>query len=235
MFTFENSGGTYSGTVTPEDVYTVHSVGYSNEKWTLNSGSEAVNPFTAQKLNGSEEYLYTAFFKQDKFPYVVEYFYDDIKDEDATVSGTGFLGAEIPAAERPVTDFILEQIVGQGNNITTNALDNIVKLYYSKDAIGGGENGGESDDIPDKYQKKVIFKVVNGTWSDGKTSDIVTYVTLLKDGKWDKDGTASITAPTGMKANDGFKNGSWDMLPPATVSPMCSPSAPVKRRRRSPC
>ena len=96
----------------------------------------------------------------------------------------------------------------------------VLQLYYNKDEIGGGNNGDESDEIPDKYQKTVIFKVVNGTWADKKTEDIIKVVTLEKDGKWDENGSAALTAPTGMKANDGFRNdlGAWDITPPATVS-----------------
>lgn len=41
------------------------------------------------------------------------------------------------------------------------------------------------DGVPDKYQKKVTFQVVNGTWEDGTSAARVTYVTLMKDGKWD--------------------------------------------------
>lgn len=45
-------------------------------------------------------------------------------------------------------------------------------------------------------------------------------ITFLKDGKWDKEGTASITVPTGMKANDGYAQagGEWDSNPPTSVS-----------------
>ncbi|MEE1320105.1 MAG: InlB B-repeat-containing protein [Acutalibacteraceae bacterium] len=93
-----------------------------------------------------------------------------------------------------------------------------LKLYYDIDKIGGGENGDKGDDVSDKYQKKVIFRVVNGTWSDGTSADKVVYLDLMKGGKYAVDGTASLTAPTGMSANEGFKNGSWDAEIPSVVS-----------------
>jgi hypothetical protein len=68
------------------------------------------------------------------------------------------------------------------------------------------------------YQKKVIFKVVNGVWADGNSSDKFVYLTLMKNGEYAVDGTATLVAPTGMKANEGYEGGAWDVTPPATVS-----------------
>ena len=88
---------------------------------------------------------------------------------------------------------------------------NVIKLYYLVD--------DDDNNIPDKYQKKITFKVVNGTWSDLTNADIVRYVTLMTGGNWDVNGTATLTdIPTGMKANSGYGNGAWDTVPPITVS-----------------
>ena len=85
-----------------------------------------------------------------------------------------------------------------------------ITAIYSVDA--------NEDEVPDKYQKQVTFKVVNGTWEDGTTDDIVTYVELKgEDGKWNETGSGTLTAPTGMVANEGFINGKWDKEVPATV------------------
>ena len=92
----------------------------------------------------------------------------------------------------------------------------VLKLYYDID-----ENG---DDIPDRCQKEVIFKVVNGTWSDGKTADKIVYVELTDDdGKWNENGTGHLVAtdiPIGMIANTdrNYDDGDWDRTPPTTVS-----------------
>ena len=55
----------------------------------------------------------------------------------------------------------------------------------------------------------VTFKVINGTWSDS-TTDAKTVTVKLADGK----GTLNINdVPTGMKANDGYEGGEWDVTP----------------------
>ncbi len=103
-------------------------------------------------------------------------------------------------------------------SITITSGTNFINFYYETDKTGGGTDGNTSDNIADKYQKKVIFKVVNGTWKDGTTADKVVYLNLMKDGKYAVDGTAELTSPAGMKANDGFEGGSWDVTPPTSVS-----------------
>jgi len=94
----------------------------------------------------------------------------------------------------------------------------VINFYYAADSLGGGKDGDESDSIPDKYQKKVIFEVINGKWSDDTSDDISVYVTLVTDGKWDINGSAELIAPEGMKAEEGFEGGEWIVLPPSSVS-----------------
>ena len=92
----------------------------------------------------------------------------------------------------------------------------IFTAMWEIDKIGDGD---KPDGIPDKYQKKVTFKVVNGTWENKTNTDISYYVTLLdSNGKWSVDGTARITIPTGMIANYGYENGRWDIVPTEIVS-----------------
>ena len=91
----------------------------------------------------------------------------------------------------------------------------LLKLYYDADRIGGA-NG--ADGIPDKYQKKVTFRVENGKWSDGTAAEITVYVTLTTEGKWDVAGTAALAVPNGMKPAEGYEGGKWDVTIPETVS-----------------
>ena len=57
---------------------------------------------------------------------------------------------------------------------------------FAEDKIGGEEGGG--DGTPDKYQAKVTYKVVGGTWSENGTGTVEKVYTLYKknneDGKW---------------------------------------------------
>lgn len=96
------------------------------------------------------------------------------------------------------------------------------KTFYAlweKDVVGGGTDGNEPDNIPDKFQKKVIFKIVNGTWDGTNNKDKIFYVTLTdEEGNWSITGTATIEIPTGMTPNYGYEGGSWDKIPTAIVS-----------------
>ncbi len=103
--------------------------------------------------------------------------------------------------------------------------DDIVAVYtaqWDKDEIGGDPDPGETpDDIADKYQKKITFKIVNGKWEDGTAEDKVYVVDLLTTGnKYSVDGTADISGiiPVNMTANSGYRNGAWDVAPPTVVS-----------------
>ena len=84
-----------------------------------------------------------------------------------------------------------------------------LKLFYDPDTNG--------NDIPDSWEYRLIFKVVNGEWNNGGNADIVIYVPFK-----DKDGNAiesdKIVIPenipaAGDKPNSGYRAGSWDTTP----------------------
>jgi len=113
-----------------------------------------------------------------------------------------------------------------GTNLTRSAVEitYVFTAQWEKDASGDG--------IPDKYQKKVTFRIYNGVWAApllsldtpawaGTDDDIVYYVTLVDtDGNPSETGTADISGliPTHMRANFGYSYGKWDVIPPNTVS-----------------
>ncbi len=75
------------------------------------------------------------------------------------------------------------------------------------------------NEIPDIYEKKVTFKIENGTWDGIDNKDKVVYVKLLDEsGNYSEKGTGTLTVPTGMKANEGFTKGSWDKEVPVEVT-----------------
>ena len=93
------------------------------------------------------------------------------------------------------------------------------KLYKADPFANYAEYGEKPDGIPDKYQKKITFKVVNGTWEDKSANDISYYVTLLdKEGKWNVNGTARINIPTSPVMRR------WCSMPTPTF-PMAAPSS----------
>ena len=92
---------------------------------------------------------------------------------------------------------------------------------FLEDKLGGGDNKDQPDGIPDAWQCKVTFKVVNGNWNNNTNQDIVTYVTKKNaKGKDSTNGTAKLTTdqipPVGNQPNSGYKtSGNWDKTPSA--------------------
>ena len=94
-----------------------------------------------------------------------------------------------------------------------------IHLYYYLDAWNDKNDtltGG--DGIPDKYQAVVTYKVVGGTWKDGKTDDQVQVFTLKtknkETGVWEDvtpAPTLDNTIPTGMISSySRTASQSWD-------------------------
>ena len=110
----------------------------------------------------------------------------------------------------------------------------VFTAQWEKDEAGKTDDTGKDipDSIPDKYQKMVIFKVVGGYWQNesllaqllgqaGSDKDIVVWLTLVDAaGNWSVNGSAVLTAPTGMYAKSGYysNTGKWDITPPAAVT-----------------
>ena len=100
----------------------------------------------------------------------------------------------------------------QANNTAT-----AIHLYYYLDEVGGtskeNPNGGP-DNIPDAWQYKVTFQVVNGSWNDKTNAAIVKYVTKKDaEGNNSATGTAKLdTVPeVGKEPNGGYKtSGNWN-------------------------
>ena len=96
----------------------------------------------------------------------------------------------------------------------------IFTAQWLADKYGNDPRGSDyPDNIPDIYQKKVTFRVVNGSWADGSKRDIDRYVTLTdSSGNWSVEGSGILNVPTGMTPDEGYENGSWDSVPPEVVS-----------------
>jgi hypothetical protein len=90
---------------------------------------------------------------------------------------------------------------------------------YEGDLLGGGDNGGSPDGIPDRYQAKVNWIAVNAVFTDsGKTSEI-EYVTLTDaSGRWSAAGSATIRAGRDVTLNAGYRSGSYNKRFPLTIT-----------------
>ena len=92
--------------------------------------------------------------------------------------------------------------------------------HFAEDNIGE-EDPNEGDGTPDKYQAKVTYKVVGGTWSENGTDTVTKVFTVYEkdsDGTWtpievtiDADDVPSTEKVT---ANSGYQlPGEWDTNP----------------------
>ena len=113
---------------------------------------------------------------------------------------------------------------------TLQANNTAIHLYYYLDEVGetSKENpDGGPDNIPDAWQYKVTFKVVNGNWNNQSNANVVAYVTNRdKVGNPCAKGTADskatldgVTIPeAGSEPNSGYKaSGNWNTTPNATT------------------
>mgnify|MGYP002340736672 FL=1 len=181
--------------------------------------------FATNTVQKQDIYLYAKWTEAASTSYTINY-YKDYQDGNApfdTISGNGYVGDEITAPDKKPTsgNYVLDtsRTTKTSMKLVEDSSKNILNVYYEKDEKGGGEDGDDPDNIPDKYQKKVTYKVVNGTWSDGKTADKYEYVTLLdENGKWSENGTGTLTVPTGMTPDTGFIGGSWAPTLPEKVT-----------------
>lgn len=107
--------------------------------------------------------------------------------------------------ETGVNPFVAQTLNG-GDKVTYTA-------HFAADKIGPKN---EPDGIPDKYQAVVTYKVVGGTWKDGKTDAQVQVFTLKtkneKTGVWeDANPVLGNTIPTGMISSySRTASQSWD-------------------------
>ena len=109
---------------------------------------------------------------------------------------------------------------GKVGDATFTEANTVIHQYYYLDETGKTGKDKENkptdkpDGIPDAWQYKVTFQVVNGSWNDKTNEAIVKYVTK-KDaaGKDSATGTATLAdvPAVGNEPNSGYRaSGSWD-------------------------
>ena len=108
---------------------------------------------------------------------------------------------------------------GLVGNATFTEANTVIHQYYYLDETGNlgedekGNPTDKKDGIPDAWQYKVTFKVVNGKWNDDSSDNIVVYVNAKdKDGKTLESKLTEAQIPAvGEKPNSGYRaSGSWD-------------------------
>ena len=98
------------------------------------------------------------------------------------------------------------------DKLETLTKDVTIDLYYYLNVEGG-------NDIPDAWEYRLTFKVVNGEWTNGGNADFVTYVQFKdqKTGEAFKDEAVVVPVTripaVGDKPNSGYHAGAWDTSP----------------------
>ena len=104
-----------------------------------------------------------------------------------------------------------------GLTTVTDKLEKLTKdvtidLYYYLNVEGG-------NDIPDAWEYRLTFKVVNGSWNDGSSTDIVVYVPFKDQKTGEAFEAKNVVVPVtripavGDKPNSGYHAGAWDTSP----------------------
>ena len=164
--------------------------------------------------NPAKQYTYT----------VNKHFYNEKGVEVKVENGTPNPAVENTAVSELYKDAAVKQTVDgktyvyvPGLTTVTDKLEKLTKdvtidLYYYLNVEGG-------NDIPDAWEYRLTFKVVNGEWTNGTSADIVTYV-QCKDKKTGEAFEAEdVVVPVtripavGDKPNSGYHAGAWDTSP----------------------
>ena len=164
--------------------------------------------------NPAKQYTYT----------VNKHFYDEKGVEVKVEKGEAKTAVENTAVSELYKDAAVKQTVDgktyvyvSGLTTVTDNLEKLTKdvtidLYYYLNVEGG-------NDIPDAWEYRLTFKVVNGSWNDGTSADIVTYVQFKdqKTGEAFKDEAVVVPVTripaVGDKPNSGYHAGAWDTFP----------------------
>ena len=130
-----------------------------------------------------------------------EYSFDVSEDSEGTIP---FI------IEKDDKQYVFDQITEGSADLSGKlTTDIVITAEYLVD-----ENKNE---VPDKYEATVTYKVVNGTWEDETTADKTAQFKLKEfdeeSNSWqDVTPTPALgdTIPTNMKPNSGYAAGAWD-------------------------
>ena len=203
-----------------ETLITVQSLPENTEGWTVGTttvDSDSVTVDSVDEYADGNVIKFNSTTKQG-VSYTVEYYFDNVKADALTETGSGAVGTSIttytdkhdkgPGAEK---NYVLDSVENLPLTLTEDADKNVIKVYYALDEKG--DDG--PDGTPDKYQAFVDYKIVNGTWTGGVTIISQVYNFYEKvDGEWVEKETAptldDVPTEADAVAEDGYsKPGTW--------------------------
>ena len=198
--------------------------GYTFTGWTSNDSAFDIRGFKMPahdvviegkfEKNPAKQYTYT----------VNKHFYNEKGVEVKVEKGTPKTAVENTAVSELYKADAKNQTVDGKNYVyvpglttVTDKLETLTKdvtidLYYYLNVEGG-------NDIPDAWEYRLTFKVVNGEWNDGGNADIVTYVQFKDQTTGEAFKDEAVVVPVtripavGDKPNSGYHAGAWDTSP----------------------
>ena len=137
------------------------------------------------KDGGAVNVVYVVDESVNTFPYVIQYLEKGNETNVlGTIEDTGYINQVINIEQKTFDGYV--QSKGNPTQLVVKEDGSaIAKVYYEKDVIGTDPSKpNDGDNIPDKYQVKVTYKVTNGSVDIKET-----YVTLYdKDGNYSENG-----------------------------------------------
>ena len=199
--------------------------GYTFSGWTSEDAAFNSSGFKMPARNVTIKGTFT----QNKHEYTInKHFYNEKGVEVKVVNGEPQTAVENTEIKNLYTANTQETFENQtyvyvpGLTKVTDNLEKLTKdvtidLYYYLDVKGGEKPDETGNGIPDAWEYRLAFKVVNGEWNNGGSADIVVYVPFkdYKTGKTLKYVVVPITSipAVGDKPNSGYRAGSWDTTP----------------------
>ena len=201
--------------------------GYQAGRWD-------VEPKVDMEIKADTVFTYT-YVPVSKYPYAIEH-YKYNPDTKAyvlqeTEGDSAVAGTEIFAKPKNYEGYVLNpQADGY---LASGTVDGTVpkltlKLFYDPDTNGNG--------IPDSWEYRLTFKVVNGNWNNGTNANVIVYVPF-KDANGNAIGNVVIPdgIPTaGEKPAAGCREGKWaNGIRPLLLVPrlQSTPYSPTPTRR----
>ena len=138
-------------------------------------------------ITKTENHTFTITFDdKDKYQVTVEYYFDDVKDEDMTKTSDASFETiyEVTPDKATVhndTAYALDRVENNGLLVSSDSTKNVVKVYYALDEKGGKpgteepDEPGKPDEIPDKYQLVFRYRTDGNGTVTGTTYETHTF------------------------------------------------------------
>ena len=213
-----DADGRYLDEITPETVTPEPKTDFTFVCWTKGAEEGAVTPFEPQTLYGGDEITYTAHFTgvQKTAYFTVEHYLVDaaapfaVNDRDYRELGTVLAAGDF--AKQPfvtVEDRHYAYDHADPYTLTVGAdeAQNVLKLYYAPDEIGGGADLDQPDGVPDQYQVTIRYQSETGGTITGMVKEVVT----LKDpnGGWTVTGDAPARGSQVERSSSRYRFDGW--------------------------